>query len=95
MPGLGVEQMHRPDLGAVVMVEKATKTTQRIALRQDGAALALCTRLAELKPQAQALCQTGRAQRLTDFLAAIPGIGRPGPTCTWPSGTLQLPSAFT
>jgi hypothetical protein len=73
MPGLGVEQMHRPDLGAVVMVEKATKTTQRIALMQDGDALALCTRLAELKPQAQALRQTGRAQRLTDFLAGHPG----------------------
>jgi hypothetical protein len=39
---------------------------------QDGDALALCTWLAELKPQAQALYQTGRAQRLADFLAAHP-----------------------
>lgn len=79
MPGGDVEQMHRPDLGAVVMLEKATKTTQRIALMQDGDALALCTWLAELKPQAQALYQTGRAQRLTDFLADHPGDwqGRP------------------
>jgi hypothetical protein len=73
MPGGDVEPMHRPDLGAVVMLEEANKTTQRIALMQDGDALALCTWLAELKPQAQALYRTGRAQRLADFLTYRPG----------------------
>jgi hypothetical protein len=73
MPSGDVEQMRRPDLGAVVMLEEANKTTQRIALMEDGDALALCTWLAELKPQAKALYRTGRAQRLADFLADHPG----------------------
>src|SRR6266568_1708509 len=36
VPGGNVEPMRRPDLGAVVMLEEADKTTQRIALMQDG-----------------------------------------------------------
>jgi hypothetical protein len=73
MPDGNAEPMRRPDLGAVVMLDEATRTTQRIALQQDGDALALCTWLAELKPQAQALYRTGRAQRLAGFLADHPG----------------------
>ncbi|MGO9502589.1 MAG: hypothetical protein ACLPUO_13675 [Streptosporangiaceae bacterium] len=70
----GVEAVRRPEVGAVVMLDEAirTKTAQRISLQQDGDALALCTWLAELKPQAEALYRTGRAQRLVDFLAEHP-----------------------
>ncbi len=58
-------------IGAVVMLDAAigTKSTQRISLQQQGETLALCTWPAELKPQAEALYQTGRAQRLVDFIA--------------------------
>lgn len=72
MPGGNVEPTRRPDVGAVVMLDEAARTTQRIALQQDGDALTLCTWLAELKPQAQALYRTGRAQRLAGFLADHP-----------------------
>jgi len=79
VPGGTVEPMRRPDLGAVVMLEEADKTTQRIVLMQDGDNLALCTWLAELKPQAQALYRTGRAQRLADLLASQPGTWQARP----------------
>jgi len=57
----------------------ATVSTQRIALQQRADGLALCTWPAELKPQAEALYQTGRAQRLMDFVAQNPGewLARP------------------
>lgn len=71
--------MRRPEVGAVVMLDEAIGTMQRIALQQDGDDLALCTWLAELKPQAKALYQTGRAQRLVDFLAEHPGAWRARP----------------
>jgi hypothetical protein len=73
VPGGNIEPMRRPDLGAVVMLDEAGRTTQRIALMQDGDNLALCTWLAELKPQARALYRTGRAQRLAEFLAQQAG----------------------
>jgi hypothetical protein len=79
MRGGIVEPMRGRDVGAVVMPEEASKTTQRIALMQDGDALALCTWLAELKPQAQALYQTGRARRLTEFLAGHSGTWQARP----------------
>jgi hypothetical protein len=49
-----------------------TKSTQRISLRQQAETLALCTWPAELKPQAEALYRTARAQRLMDFVAEHP-----------------------
>lgn len=49
-----------------------TKSTQRISLRQQAETLALGTWPAELKPQAAALYQTGRAQRLMDLVAGHP-----------------------
>jgi hypothetical protein len=73
VPGAHVEPLRRPDLGAVVMLEEANRTTQRIALMQDGDSLALCTWLAELKPQAHALYRSGRAQRLAELLARQTG----------------------
>jgi hypothetical protein len=79
VPGCNVEPMRRPDLGAVVMLEEANRTTQRIALMQDGDSLALCTWLAELKPQAQALYRTGRAQRLVEFLTRQTGTWQARP----------------
>ena len=79
VPGGNVEPMRRPDLGAVVMLDEADRTTQRIALVPDGDNLALCTWLAELKPQAQALYRTGRAQRLAEFLARQPGTWQARP----------------
>jgi hypothetical protein len=77
----GVETMRRPEVGAVAMLDAAigTKTTQRIALQQDGDDLALCTWLAELKPQAKALYQTTRAQKLVDFLDEHSGTWRARP----------------
>jgi len=81
----GVGPVRRPEVGAVVMLDEAirTKTAQRISLQQDGDALALCTWLAELKPQAEALYRTGRAQRLVGFLAEHPEAWRVRPN--WPS----------
>ena len=56
------------------MLDKAigTKSMQRISLQQQAQALALCTWPAELKPQAEALYRTGRAQRLLDLVAEHP-----------------------
>ena len=67
---------------AVVMLNKAinTTSTQRLVLRHQDGTLALCTWPAELKPQAEALYRTGRAQRLTAFLAAHPGTWQARPT---------------
>jgi hypothetical protein len=85
-----VEPLRRPEVGAVIIVEQAirTKTMQRIALQQDGDGLALCTWLAELKPQAEALYQTSRAQRLVDFLAERPEDWR-----AWPNVHLAFRNA--
>lgn len=54
----------RPWIGAVVMLDAAirAKSTQRICLQQQADSLALATWPAELKPQAEALYRTGRAQ---------------------------------
>jgi hypothetical protein len=49
-----------------------TKSTQRISLQQQDDSLALSTFPAELKPQAKALYQNGKAQRLMDFVAEHP-----------------------
>lgn len=69
-----VEPDRRPWIGAVVMLDAAirAKSTQRICLQQQGDSLALSTWPAELKPQAEALYRTGRAQRLMDFVAEHP-----------------------
>jgi hypothetical protein len=71
----GVEPDRRPWTGATVRLDTAirTKLTQRISLQQQDDSLALSTFPAELKPQAKALYQTGRAQRLMDFVAEHPG----------------------
>jgi len=75
----GVDPMRRPETGAVVMLDEAIETMQRFALQQDGDDLALCTWLAEQKPQANALYRTGRAQRLVEFLAEHPRAWRARP----------------
>jgi hypothetical protein len=64
-----------PWTGATVRLDTAirTKSTQRISLEQQDDSLALSTFPAELKPQAEALYRTGRAQRLMDFVAERPG----------------------
>src|SRR5215471_1472825 len=66
---------------ATVMLDEAirTKSTQRISLRHQAGGLALYTFPAELKPQAEALYRTGRAQRLLDFLAEHPGAWQARP----------------
>jgi hypothetical protein len=66
-----VEPERHDGIGAAVMLDAAikTKATQRISLYQQDDNLVLCTWPAELKPQADALYRTGRAQRLTDFVA--------------------------
>jgi hypothetical protein len=76
-----VEQERLPLIGAAVMLDTAVGTisTQRISLQQQGNGLALCSWPAELKPQAEALYKTGRAQRLLDFLAQRPGIWQARP----------------
>ena len=56
-----------------------SKSTQRISLQQQAEALALCTWPAELKPQAEALYRTGRAQRLIDLVAEHPGAWQARP----------------
>jgi len=73
LPGSNIEPMRRPDLGAIVILDEPVRTTRRIALMQDGDNFALRTWLAGLKPQAQALYRTRRAQRLADFLARQEG----------------------
>ena len=69
-----VEPERRPRGGAAVMLDATikTKSTQRISLQEQAETLALCTWPAELKPQAEALYRTGRAQRLLDFVAEHP-----------------------
>jgi O-acetyl-ADP-ribose deacetylase len=64
-----------PWTGATVRLDTAikTKSTQRISLEHQDDSLALSTFPAELKPQAKALYQTSRAQRLMDFVAEHPG----------------------
>jgi hypothetical protein len=68
-----VEPDRRPWTGATVRLETAirTKSTQRISLQQQDDSPALSTFPAELKPQAKALYQTGRAQRLRRQLDRI------------------------
>jgi hypothetical protein len=68
------EPERHPLIGAMVMLDKAigTKSTQRISLRRQAEGLVLCTWPAELKPRAEALYRTGRAQRLMDFVAEHP-----------------------
>lgn len=70
-----VEAERRPWSGAAVMLDAAigTKSTQRISLQQQAQSLVLGTFPAELKPQAEALYRTGRAQRLLDLVAEHPG----------------------
>lgn len=67
----GVEAERRPWSGATMMLNATidTKSTQRIALQEQAGSLTLTTWPAELKPQAEALYRTARAQRLTDFAA--------------------------
>ncbi|OBH94303.1 DUF262 domain-containing protein [Mycobacterium sp. E2733] len=70
--GIGaVRPMARPEIGAWVMLDAAigTKSTQRLCLQQHGDNLILRTWLAELKPQAEALYRTGRAEKLLKFLS--------------------------
>ena len=76
-----VEPDRRPWTGATVVLDAAigTKSTQRISLQHQAEGLALCTYPAELKPQAEALYRTGRAQRLIDFLTEHPGAWRARP----------------
>jgi hypothetical protein len=74
--GLDSVRPVRPEIGGVLMLDAAigTKTTQRICLQQQGDTLILRTWLAELKPQAQALYQTGRAHRLIQLLSERRGL---------------------
>jgi hypothetical protein len=64
----------RPAIGAAVMLDAAigTRSTQRISLQQQGDKLVLGTWPAELKPQAEALYRTGRAQRLVGLIVENP-----------------------
>jgi len=73
-----LEAERRPQAGAAVKLD-AAKSTQRISLQQEAETLALCTWPAELKPQAEALYRTGRAQRLMDFVAAHPEVWQARP----------------
>ena len=70
-----------PLIGATLMVDAVigTQSTQRIVLQQRNGSLVLATWLAELKPKAEALYQTGRAQRLIDFVAEHPGTWQARP----------------
>jgi hypothetical protein len=76
-----VEPDRRPWIGAVLMLDAAigTKSTQRICLQQHAEGLALCTWPAELKPQAEALYRTRRAQRLIDLVSQHPEAWRARP----------------
>ncbi|BBX47680.1 hypothetical protein MCOO_36950 [Mycobacterium cookii] len=70
--GIGaVRPVARPEIGGWVMLDATigTKSTQRLCLQQHGDNLILRTWLAELKPQAEALYRTGRAERLVQFLS--------------------------
>ena len=66
-----VRPLDHPDIGAWVMLDTAigTKSTQRICLQQHGDTLVLRTWMGELKPQAEALYRSDRAQRLMQFLS--------------------------
>jgi hypothetical protein len=77
-----VEPDRRPWTGATVRLDTAirTKSTQRISLQQQDDSLALSTFPGELKPQAEALYRTGRAQRLMDFVAEHPGAWQAMPS---------------
>ena len=77
-----VEPTRGPDIGATLMLDEVigTRSTQRIVLWQRDDSLVLVTWPAELKPKAEALYRTGRAQRLIDFLAAHPGTWQARPT---------------
>jgi hypothetical protein len=70
-----------PWIGAVLMLDAAigTKSIQRICLHQQSEGLVLCTWPAELKPQAEALYRTGRAQRLIDLVTGNPGVWQARP----------------
>jgi hypothetical protein len=76
-----VEPDRRPWIGAVLMLDSVigTTSTQRICLQQQAEGLVLGTWPAELKPQAEALYRTGRAQRLIDFVAGQPEAWRARP----------------
>jgi hypothetical protein len=77
-----VETYRRPWTGATTNLAAAigTKSTQRVFLEQQAESLTLGTWPAELKPQAEALYRTGRAQRLIDFLAGHPETWQARPT---------------
>jgi hypothetical protein len=80
--GIGeVEPGRGPLIGATLMTETVpgTQSTQRIVLQHRNDSLVLATWPAELKPKAQALYRTGRAQQLIDFLAAHPGTWQAQP----------------
>jgi hypothetical protein len=87
-----VEPDRRPWTGATVRLETAirTKSTQRISLQQQDDSLALSTFPAELKPQAKALYQTGRTQRLRRQLDRI-AVG----TFAGPAGTFRQRTEIT
>ena len=76
-----VEPVRGPVIGATLMLDAVigTRSTQRIVLLQRNDSLVLVTWPAELKPEAEALYRTGRAQRLIDFLAAHPGTWQARP----------------
>jgi hypothetical protein len=67
-----VQPPHRQASAAVAVILNNAKSTQRISLEALAGNLELYTWPAELKTQAKALYQTGRAQRLIDFLAEQP-----------------------
>lgn len=77
-----VEPTRGPVIGATLMLDAVigTRSTQRIVLLQRNDSLVLVTWPAELKPKAEALYRTGRAQGLIDFLAAHPGTWQARPT---------------
>jgi hypothetical protein len=70
-----------PEPSATVRLDAAagTVSTQRITLWQQGEDLQLSSWPAELKPQAAALYQTGRARQLLDFLARHRGTWQAEP----------------
>ncbi len=75
--GIDKVEPGRPTGATVRLI--GTKSTQRISLQQQDDSLALCAWSAELRPQAEALYKTGRAQRLMDLVAQHPGewLARP------------------
>jgi hypothetical protein len=75
------EPVRGPGVGATLMLDAVigTQSTQRIVLQERNGNLVLGTWPAELKPKAEALYRTGRAQRLIDFLAAHPGTWKARP----------------